>query len=294
MFDSFETGILYTEYAGLPATMPGLASLWSFETRIRGRGRVSITRNPDGSHEYWLDRSDPLLNSILPGMGVSVVINLADLWASGRSLATSEFLPRVCVMGPVTQARILSVGRSVHAVGAGLQSPLIPLVFDVPASELVDRIVPLQDLWPPDDVDRLFGSLSGLDTRGCLTALRDTLVARTRRPDRPETVGQTAPRLIKSYAGHVSIDKMAATYGLSRREFGRRFFAAAGVPPKLFARITRFETQSPTELSHPHVAAIRDLLRSHDELRAAPSPDGGYLAIEGSVTNSNVWMVEGF
>jgi hypothetical protein len=25
-----------------------------------------------------------------------------------------------------------------------------------------------------------------------------------------------------------------------------------------------------------------------------PSPDGRYLAIEGYVTNSNVWMVEGF
>jgi AraC-like DNA-binding protein len=106
---------------------------------------------------------------------------------------------------------------------------------------MVDRIVPLQDLWPPEGVDRLFESLSRLDTRRCLSALRDELVARTRRPDRPDTVGQTAPRLIKLYAGQVSIDKMATTYGLSRREFGRRFFAAAGVPPKLFARITRFQ-----------------------------------------------------
>ena len=241
MFDSFETGVLYTEHAGLPATMPGLTSLWSYESRTRGQDRVSIMRNPDGSREYWLARSDPLLNTILPGMSVSLVVNLADLWAGGRSLATSEFLPRVCVVGPVTQTRILRMGRSVHAVGAGLQSTLIPLVFGVPASELVDRIVPLQDLWRPGDVDRLFGSLSGLDTQRRPSTLRDVLVGRTSRPDRPETVGQKAPRLIKLYGGHVSIENMATTYGLSRREFGRRFFAAAGAPPKLFARITRFQ-----------------------------------------------------
>lgn len=241
MSDSFEAGVLYTEHAGLPATMPGLTSLWSYETQTGGRDRASIMRNPDGGYEYWLDRSDPLLNTILPCLGVSLVVNLGDLWAGGRSLATSEFLPRICVVGPVTQARIVRVGKSVHAVGAGLQSPLIPFVFGVQASELVDRIVPLQDLWPFGEVDRLFGLLSHLGTRRSLAVLRDELVARTRGPDGPETVGQTAPRLIKLYAGQVSINEIATTYGLSRREFGRRFFAAAGVPPKLFARITRFQ-----------------------------------------------------
>src|SRR5260370_35110768 len=34
---------------------------------------------------------------------------------------------------------------------------------------------------------------------------------------------------------------MARGHGLSRGEFSRRFRAAAGLPPKLFARITRFQ-----------------------------------------------------
>jgi AraC-like DNA-binding protein len=178
---------------------------------------------------------------ILPGTGVSLVVNFGDMWTAGRSLVTSAFLPRACVVGPVTQARILRVGRSVHAVGAGLQSTLTPGVFGVPASELVDRIVPLQDLWIPDDVERLFASLSRLEIRRCLSALKDELVARTGRPSSPEIVGQTAPRLIKLHAGCVSIDDMARRHGLSRQQFARRFCAAAGLPPKLFARITRFQ-----------------------------------------------------
>jgi AraC-like DNA-binding protein len=222
--------------------MTPVASLWSYETCSHGRDRHGIALNPDGSHEYWLDRSDPLLNTILPGTGVSLIVNFGDMWSAGRSLATSALLPRVCVVGPVTQARILRVGRSVRAVGAVLPPTLTSGAFDVPASELIDRIVPLQDLWTRDDVERLFASLACLEIRRCLSALRDELVARISRPGSRDTVGQTAPRLIKLHAGCVSIDDMARSHGLSRQEFARRFRAAAGFPPKLFARITRFQT----------------------------------------------------
>jgi hypothetical protein len=210
MSDRSDAGVLYTEHTGLTATMPVPSSLWSYQARARGSCRRSIARNPDGSYEYWLDRSDPLLNTILPDTGVSLVINFAELWSAGRSLVTSAWLPRVCVVGPVIQSRILQAGRFVRAVGAGFLSTLTPLLFGVPAAELVDRIVPLQDL------------------------------ARTSRPVGPETVGQTAPRLISLYAGRVSTGGIASSYGLSRHQFDRRFCAAAGLPPELFARITRF------------------------------------------------------
>ena len=116
MSDASDIGVLYTEHSGLAAMTP-VASLWSYETCSHGRDRHGIALNPDGSHEYWLDRSDPLLNTILPGTGVSLIVNFGDMWSAGRSLATSGLLPRVCVVGPVTQARILRVGRSFAAHG---------------------------------------------------------------------------------------------------------------------------------------------------------------------------------
>src|SRR5438105_3004275 len=112
MFDTSKAGVLYTEHSGLRALIPGISSLWSYETRVCAGDRRSVTVNADGNHEYWLDRSDPLLNTILPGTGVSLVVNFGDLWTAGRSLVTSAFLPRVCVVGPVTRSRILRVGRS--------------------------------------------------------------------------------------------------------------------------------------------------------------------------------------
>jgi AraC-like DNA-binding protein len=225
MSDTSELGVLYTEHSGLRAMTP-VSSLWSYETAARGNRR-KVARNPDGSHEYWLDRTDPLLNTILPGTGVALVVNFGDPWRAG------ELLPPVFVAGPVTHARALQVGRRVHAVGAGFPSPMAQAIFGVPAAELVDRIVPLADLWTPGDAARLFASRS-------IAVMRDELVARSGLPC-SGTVGQTAPGLIQLQGGRVSIDDMASSYGFNRQQFARRFIAAAGLAPKLFARITRFQ-----------------------------------------------------
>jgi len=147
----------------------------------------------------------------------------------------------VIVSPGVRMVAFLRVGRFVRALGAGLPSTLTPDVFGVPASELVDRIVPLQELWTPDDAERLFVSLSGLEMRHGLAAMRDELVARITRSGSAQTVGQNAARLIQIHAGRVSIDEMARSHGLSRQQFAGGFCAGTGLSPKLFARITRFQ-----------------------------------------------------
>ena len=47
----------------------------------------------------------------------------------------------------------------------------------------------------------------------------------------------------------MSIDSLASAHGLSRQQFARRFSASTGLPPKLFARITRFQALVHTLLS---------------------------------------------
>jgi AraC-like DNA-binding protein len=240
MSDLFDTGILYTEHADLRAPTP-VASLWSYETCVRGPGRRAVALNHDGNHEYWLERSAPLLNTILPGTAVSVVVNFGDAWSAGRSLATSALLPPVCVIGAATQPRILRVGKRVDAIGAVLPPALTASAFGVPPSELVDRILPLEDLWTSNQVERVLESLSSIQIRQRLSELRRELVAHIEQPDDRETVGH-ATRLISVRGGRVSIDEMARSHGLSRQQFTRRFSAATGLTPKLFVRITRFQS----------------------------------------------------
>jgi hypothetical protein len=101
MSEALNTGILYTEHSSLRSVSPGESSLWSYESRL-GEGQRRVAMNADGDHEYWLERSDPLLNTILPGTGVSVVVNLDEPWTAGRTLVSSAFVPRLAVIGPIT------------------------------------------------------------------------------------------------------------------------------------------------------------------------------------------------
>jgi AraC-like DNA-binding protein len=174
-------------------------------------------------------------------MAVSIVLNFGDPWAAGRSLATSSFIPRVSVIGPCTESRILRVGRSVRAIGAVLPTSLARDLFDVVPSALVDRIVPLDDLWGADHSERLLDSLAWLDGRQSASALLNVVLSRIGELSGREPVADTAARAITVRSGNVSIARIAQVHGLSRQQFARRFTEAAGVPPKLFARITRFQ-----------------------------------------------------
>ena len=84
--------------------------------------------------------------------------------------------------------------------------------------------------------------LSGADAHSSATILRDVLFARIVRDESDDAVGLAASHLMTRRAGHVSIHDLAAAHGLSRQQFTRRFSAAAGLPPKQFARISRFQS----------------------------------------------------
>jgi len=99
-------------------------------------------------------------------------------------------------VGPVTQARILNVGRFVHAIGAEFPSTLALTFLGVPATDLVDRIVPLRDLWPNKDVERGLG-YSPLEIRRCVSVLVNDLVRRAGRLTKPGLIGESAVQLVK-------------------------------------------------------------------------------------------------
>ena len=263
MSDLYDLGVVYTEHSDL--RVPPILSLWSFETQARGRHRRAVALNGDGNHTYWLERSDPLLNTILPGTAVSVVVNFGERWAAGRSLVTSTLLPRCAVIGPVTQPRILRVGTRVDAIGAVLAAAETRAAFGVAPSQLVNQIVLLENLWGNGDVDRLVESLSSLPLRLRLSALCHAMVVRAGHGSGDDRIGHAASRLMTCRRGRVSIEEMAGRYGVTRQQFARRFSNATGMTPKLFARVTRFQ------------AAVNALLASDVSEWASVAPAVGFF-----------------
>jgi AraC-like DNA-binding protein len=239
MSDPFESGVLYTDYPALAAATP-FPSLWSYEACARG-SRDAVAVAPDGRREYWLHRSDPLLNTLLPGTHVSLVVNFADRWATGRSLPATSLVPSISVVGPFTRPQLLRVGRRVRAVGVVIPALLARDVFGVPPPALVNQIVPLHDLWPRDEVERLLDAMSERPLRDALALAKRALMQRLRPAAQVALAERAAVRLVTARGGRLTIEEMATRSGISRQRLARRFHEATGVPPKLFARIVRFQ-----------------------------------------------------
>jgi AraC-like DNA-binding protein len=239
MSEPAAAGIVYTEFRRLKADTP-LLSLWTHRSSTRERGRRRVQATADGRDEYWLDRGDPLLNTILPGTAVSLVVNLGDPWATGSTASTPEPVPAVCVMGPFTQAQALHLGNHVRVLGAVLPAIFAPTAFGCRAGDLVNRILPLEDLWPRWRIARLVQALGGQDDAINVEAVRRELLdAASTMPD--DTVVTRAARILSAGGGRMPIHDLASAHGVSHQTLARRFGTSTGLPPKHFARICRFQ-----------------------------------------------------
>jgi len=142
-----------------------------------------------------------------------------------------------------------SVGES-----AGVQLNLNPLgayaLLGRPMHELANRTVALEDLLGPEGrrLGERLGAAPSWDVRFALfgAALR----ARFALEIRASAEVAWAWRRLEASAGRVQIGELADTIGCSRKHLVAQFRAQIGLPPKLLARILRFQ-RARTLLARP-------------------------------------------
>ncbi|MBX6354775.1 MAG: helix-turn-helix domain-containing protein [Micromonosporaceae bacterium] len=138
---------------------------------------------------------------------------------------------RLVVAGPDSTAYVAPAPPGTAYAGVRFPPGTGPAVFGVPAWELRDQRVPLDDLWPAGEVRRLAERVHQATDPGA--ALEEIAAARRPVPDR--LISEVAARL---RAGE-PVRATAAAVGLSDRQLYRRSLAAFGYGPKTLARIMR-------------------------------------------------------
>jgi AraC-like DNA-binding protein len=162
-----------------------------------------------------------------------------------RSLAppggwTNRILPDGCldiiwsdgmvfVAGPDTVAEAATSPAGARSRALRFADGVGPVVLGVPADELTDREVPLEDLWPAAEVRRL------AEAADPLAALEDVAACRWQTPD---------PAMVALAAGARSgrpVGAIADALGLSARQLQRRSRTSFGYGPKMLARVLRLQ-----------------------------------------------------
>ncbi|MEV7900307.1 AraC family transcriptional regulator [Streptomyces anulatus] len=162
----------------------------------------------------------------------------------------------------------------------GVQLSLTPLgaraIYGMPAAELAQRLVPLDELLGAlavELVDRLRAATTWTARFIALDELLLRAVGRGAGGDRvprerPE-VAEAWRRLVAA-RGRVQVGAIAAELGWSRRYLTERFRGEVGLSPKTFARVLRFE--------HAHeLAAARDPLPWADVASVSGYADQAHL-----------------
>lgn len=150
-----------------------------------------------------------------PSTAVTVIINMGEAFGG---------LPRAFVAGLSDRCDVVSQHGEIDCVELKLTPLGAYRLFGVPMNELTNQVVDLTELADvaPDHLDE---SLLRLADQG------------------PEPAGEVAwvwRRLVDEH-GNVPIGALAAEVGWSRRHLVNRFHAQVGLPPKMLARILRFE-----------------------------------------------------
>jgi AraC-like DNA-binding protein len=163
----------------------------------------------------------------------------------------AQTTPRVTVVGPQTHARAgLSVFGTIDNFTIHFQPAGFHRLFGIPMTELTDAAYDAYGVIGarlPRMEDQLaccssFGERVNV-VEQCLIGMLDGQASL-------DPIAFVANRLFRRH-GRQHVSAMAAEVNLSPRQFERRFLAQVGIPPKLYARIIRFNAALDNKLRSP-------------------------------------------
>jgi AraC-like DNA-binding protein len=175
---------------------------------------------------YWMleDAEPGAVQRVVPDGHPELILNLGRPYEMLRDGAWQP-QPQCFLAGQITRPLVLRAAGPSHILGVRFQPAGAGQLLGIPAQELADRCVALADL--------------GLQHVAGRTDLREIEQALLECPPRAEdALAGEAVRLLAH--GH-EVAAVAARLGVSARQLERRFKDRVGMPPKLFARIRRFQ-----------------------------------------------------
>ena len=164
-------------------------------------------------------------------------------------------MPRL--IGPLTRAKVEVLPPDLTIVGArfwpGAASPLL----GVPADELVDRIVPFEDVWgSASDLAARLARAPGPDA--ALQLLQFDLVRRRTRAAAPDALVAEAVRRLMPWR-RTGISLLTEDLSISPSQLRRRFLAEVGIGPKTLQRTLRFQGYLALAQAATHGSRVSDL-----------------------------------
>lgn len=145
------------------------------------------------------------------------------------------------VCGPHSRYFVLDTSQSGPVVGIHFRSGGGTRFFCMPADELTDRHVALEDLWGPLSREMQERLMLAPSPEPMFLLLEQVLLSRLRRPHLLHPAIAYALRQLTAMSDVARIGQVQKGTGYSAKRFIELFRGSVGLPPKVYSRIQRFQ-----------------------------------------------------
>ncbi|WP_239085667.1 helix-turn-helix domain-containing protein [Catellatospora methionotrophica] len=191
---------------------------------------------------YYLAGAPPYARLMLPPMPAALlIVNLGAPFRirAGTDVGAAEYADG-CVVTTPTRALEFSYPSWTRSVGVHVKPWGLAPFLSMPAAELCDRPVTIEQVWGRAAVAELRDRLASADgPHAMLTLLEEELARRL-----GDTAGLGLVRhtsgVLAATGGAVAIGDLTVAAGVSSTHLARRFKELVGVTPKRLARAHRF------------------------------------------------------
>lgn len=179
------------------------------------------------------DPSDRERERVVPDGRITIAFDVGGPGWTGHA-------PRAFVVGPTLRWASVRFPSPSHRIGLRLRRWSGGPVLGIPADELTDRVIPLEDLWGPEAVEYA-SRIAEADTRSeQLELLERLLLERLETASGPDGPLAEALAHLHRSDGALSVSELAAASAVSTRHLQRLFRDAVGLAPKELSRHQRF------------------------------------------------------
>jgi AraC-like DNA-binding protein len=201
-------------------------------------------RGAVGAYTGYVEQTPgPLRRREVPSTHVTVILSFGPAIGVGDPGAACAPAHRRTsfVAGLHDQPVLTEHGGRQHGIEVRLAPLAAGRLFGVPMDALANQVVALEDLLGRD-AERLVEGLYAAPGWAARFALLDGAIGGRLEAGRPPSPGVAwAWGRLRETHGAVPIGALAVELGWSRRQLAARFREQVGIPPKLLARILRFE-----------------------------------------------------
>jgi AraC-like DNA-binding protein len=186
--------------------------------------------------------ANPAPQPVVPDGCAEIVLNLADPFRRLRDGGRWETQPRSMVVGQITEAVVIAPSGSVDLLGIRLQPWGAFSVLPVPATDLLDVLLPL-DMLATDMARDLPDELRAESTPATRAERVFGYLARQRRntPPGPRARARAIVAEATRQPAATTVRRLAARLGLGERQVERELNRHVGLRPKMLLRIARFQ-----------------------------------------------------